>query len=69
MTFQTSQNNKDNRYKNSPEGLPDEICSIWQGFQYANGTFDDSTDCDVEEIRALIDDVEEDYPSTQKSSV
>lgn len=31
MTFQTPQNNDNNRYKNSPEGLPDEVCSIWQG--------------------------------------
>lgn len=30
MTFQTSQNDDTNRDKNSPEGLSNEICSIWQ---------------------------------------
>lgn len=36
MTFQTPQNNQTNRDKNSPEGLPEEICSIWQGQQDSN---------------------------------
>src|SRR5688572_1922017 len=36
MTFQTLQNDEDNRDKNSPEGLSDEICSIWQGRQDSN---------------------------------
>lgn len=36
MTFQTPQNNDDNRDNNSPEGLPDEICSIWQERGYSN---------------------------------
>jgi hypothetical protein len=31
MTFQTLQNDQDNRYKNSPEGLNPELCSIWLG--------------------------------------
>lgn len=36
MTFQTPQNNEDNRDKNSPEGLFEEICSIWQGWRDSN---------------------------------
>jgi hypothetical protein len=36
MTFQTAQNNDDNRYKNSPEGLFKKLCSIWQGRQDLN---------------------------------
>lgn len=36
MTFQTSQNDDTNRDKNSPEGLSNEICSIWQGQQDSN---------------------------------
>lgn len=38
MTFQTLQENDDNRYKNSPNGLPDEICSIWLGVAPTEGT-------------------------------
>ena len=36
MTFQTPQNNDYNRYKNSPEGLSKETCSIWQERQDSN---------------------------------
>ena len=36
MTFQTAKNDDDNRYKNSPGGLSEEICSIWQGRQDSN---------------------------------
>lgn len=30
MTNQTPQNDENNRDKNSPEGLFEELCSIWQ---------------------------------------
>ena len=36
MTFQTLQKDDDNRYKNSPEGLNPEICSIWLGARDSN---------------------------------
>ena len=36
MTFQTDQENKNNRYKNSPEGLNPELCSIWLGVRDSN---------------------------------
>lgn len=36
MTFQTDQKNENNRYKNSPEGLNPELCSIWLGWRDSN---------------------------------
>lgn len=36
MTDQTPQDNQNNRDKNSPGGLSEELCSIWQGRQDSN---------------------------------
>ena len=38
MTFQTMQKDDNNRYKNNSEELSDEICSIWLGIWFAEGT-------------------------------
>lgn len=55
MTFQTPQNNQNNRDKNSPEELPDEICSIWLGIGCVVKTFQRGSDekIDTNEVTEL----------------
>jgi hypothetical protein len=31
---------------------------VWQGCQFENRTFDTDTDCDVNEIRGLLDELD-----------
>jgi t-SNARE complex subunit (syntaxin) len=54
MTFQTTQNNENNRDKNSPEELFEEICSIWQEFVDNYRTFTAELECDVKRVRELL---------------
>ncbi len=62
MTFQTTQKNQANRYKNSSEELSNEICPIQLGRKYVVRTFgvdetdEDELDHDIELIRQLFDE-------------
>jgi len=43
--------------------LCNQLWTVWQGLQSTDETFDEDTDCDIEEIRQLIDSDEPSNPS------
>lgn len=63
MIFQTPPKDQNNRYKNSPKGLQNEICTIWLGLVNLFQTFEDlefvkGKQAVVQEIRQLVDENE-----------
>jgi hypothetical protein len=59
MTFQTSKNDPNNRSDEGHSELQNELRSLWLGRQFWNQTFSDDFEVIVEEIRQLLDQVED----------
>lgn len=54
MSFQTVQNDDDNKGQKSKKALESALTAIWLGIQYVNQTFEDELDFDVSELDPIF---------------
>ena len=59
MNNQTIKNDPADRSDEAKIELEKQLIAIWQGWQGGNRTFEDYLDCEIEEIRQILDG--EDY--------